>query len=137
MNNYLKNDYGETIANLLSNHKGIGYKMSTSGGATKIYSGDAKLLEDIRFKLSTPKGSMLTYPEYGCNIYLYKYHSLEQPTYDAIKEEVVRVLSTFKGIYIASVEVNGDHQNNTIKINYKIMYNNKELEDELLLDAEH
>lgn len=134
--NYLKNYYGETVANLLGSYKGLGYTMSTDGGSTEVFAGPNKLLQDIRFKLLTPRGSMLTVPEYGSNIYKYRYRALVQPTYDSITEEVKRVLSTFPGVSIGDVSVNGDNENNTIKISYLIYYNSKELTDSLVISVE-
>lgn len=129
INSTTRNEYGELISNTDINQSGLGTVMSTDSGSIKIYTNDKKLLEDIKLMICTPLGSMLGFPEYGSNIYNFKYQGLMQSTYDAIQIELEDLLSKFSEIDVVSVSVGPTDTNDAIIIRYIIKYNQKELQD--------
>lgn len=68
--------------------------ISSSGNFTILYDIDA-ILNSWNNILITPRGSMDHDPEYGSTLYLYLFEPADQFTEEAIKNEIIRAISTY------------------------------------------
>ena len=68
--------------------------ISSSGNFTILYDIDA-ILNSWNNILITPRGSMDHDPEYGSTLYLYLFEPADKFTEEAIKNEIIRAISTY------------------------------------------
>lgn len=68
--------------------------ISSSGNFTILYDIDA-VLNSWNNILITPRGSMDHDPEYGSTLYLYLFEPADKFTEEAIKNEIIRAISTY------------------------------------------
>jgi len=69
-------------------------KLSSSGDFSKLFDIDA-ILTSWNNILITPKGSMDHDPDFGSNLYLFLFEPADSQTQEAIKDEIIRCLSTY------------------------------------------
>lgn len=108
--------------------------ITSSGDFTQIFDIDA-ILKSWKNILTTPTGSADHDPPFGCDLYLYIFEPADDRTRQAIRDEIIRSLSTYDDrANISDIEISFFKNRKGFTVNITVDYSGSNSDISLVVD---